>query len=656
MGFILGSSGGPFMLDFMRRQHSKLKWVWIVVIIILGGGMLVAYIPFGDLGTMAITGGDVAKVGSETVTAAEFKNTYTNYVRNMQQQLTPEIRKAFGFDKQILDYLISQKVIMAEARRLGLQVTENEIQQNIYSNPTFLSDGTFIGKERYEGLLLQNGIKVEDYENAVRSELMAAKILSFVTAGVSVSDKEAEDEYRKRNEKAVLNYFVIDPVKLEAKITLNDQDLKAYYEKNKAKYSVPEKRKSRYAFVDVLKYHMAAKADDTELKSYYDEHAEEYRLPEQITAQHILFKTENKKPEEIEAIRKKATDVVARAKKGEDFGKLAMEFSEGPSAKQGGTLGTIPRGARTPEFDQAAFALGPGAISDLVNAPDGLHIIKVNAKDEGRLRPFEEMKEAIRPIILNNKGKQKAKEVAEQIALELATNKDIHAVAAKHGATVKETPLVEQNQPIPDLGPAATPYQTNVFSLAKDAFGTAIETHNGYVVPQVVEIQPSHPASFDEAKDRVAAEAKSEKARTMATENAAKAQELITAGKTDLATMAKTFGAEPKTSEKLTRGGSIPEFGSIAERDQDIFTLPIGQLGPPTTLGGKTIVFAVKEREQIKPDEMKQALVALRTDILNSKRERYFTAYIKDVQKKMEEAKTISVNETALAQIAESVQ
>src|SRR5436190_808584 len=645
------------MLDFMRRQHKNLKWVLIPIIVILGAGMIVAYIPFSDLGSISISGAgnDVAKVGSETVTAVEFKNTYTNYVRNMQQQLTPAIRKAFAFDKQILDYLISQKVVLSEAKRLGLSVTENEIQQSIYTNQAFLSGGAFIGKERYEALLMQNNIKAEDYENAVRSELLHGKIVSFITAGVSVTDKDVEDEYRKRNEKAVLNYFLIDPSKLDAKVALSDQDQKDYYEKNKAKYNVPEKRKTRYVFVDTVKYRIAAKTDDAELKAYYDEHAEEYRLPEQLTAQEILFKTDKKKPEEIEAIRKKATDVLARAKKGEDFGKLAMEASEGPSAKVGGNLGTFERGTKGPEFDQAAFALGPGAVSDVVNLPDGLHIIKVNSKTEGRLRPFEEIKEAIRPLILYRKGEEQAKAEAEKIAVELATNKDINAVAAKHGATVKETALLEQTQPVPELGNSME-YQTKVFSLAKDAFGAALKVDTGFVVPQVVEIQATHPASFDEAKTKVAADAKAEKARQMATENATKAQDAIKAGKVDLAALAKTLGAEIKTSEKLTRSGSIPEFGSIAERDQDIFSLPLGQVGPTTTLGGKTLVFAVKERDQINPDDMKKAEESMRAEILNSKREKYFSAYIKDVQKKMEAAKSIAINENALAQVAETVQ
>src|SRR5262245_10763523 len=132
------------MLDFMRRQHSKLKWVWIVIIVVLGGGMLVAYIPFGDLGSMSISN-DVAKVGSEIVTGQEFQSAYLNYVRNMKQQLTPEIRKAFGFDRQILENLISQKVVVAEARRLGLDVTPEEVQKNVLSNPAFSAGGSFIG-------------------------------------------------------------------------------------------------------------------------------------------------------------------------------------------------------------------------------------------------------------------------------------------------------------------------------------------------------------------------------------------------------------------------------------------------------------------------------------------------------------------------------
>jgi peptidyl-prolyl cis-trans isomerase D len=643
------------MLNFMRRQRSSLKWVLVVIIVALGGSMVIGFIPFGDLGSVSITN-DVAKVGSETVTAAEFQTTYSNYVRNMQQQLTPEIRKAFGFDRQILDYLISQKVIMAEAKRLGLQVSDQEVAQAVLTNQAFQSGGTFIGKDRYEALLLQNGINAEQFEGTLRNEIIVGKVMSFVTAGVSVNDKDVETEYRKRNEKAVLNYFLVDPAKLESKVALNDQDLKDYYEKNKARYNVPEKRKSRYAYVDIIKYRIAAKTDDVELKAYYDEHAEEYRLPQEITAQHVFFKTPDTKAEAIEAVRKKASGVLDRAKKGEDFAKLATEFSEDASAKIGGNLGTLQRSGKFGAgFDEAAFALGPGAISDLVQTPGGFHIIKVNAKQDGRLRTFEEIKESIRPLILFRKGSEEAKKVADQIAADLAKTPDMNAVAAKHGATVKETALLEQSGAIPELG-NYPPYQMAVFSLAKDGIGSPLEVLNGFAIPQVTEIQAAHPASLDEAKAKVTTDAKSEKARQMAAETSAKIQEQITAGKADLATLAKTAGVEIKTSEKIARSGSLPEFGSISERDQDIFSLPLGKVGPSTTLGGKTLVFSVKEREDIKVEEMNKSKDTLRAELLNSKREKYFSAYIKEIQKKMEEAKTISINEGVMTQIAESIQ
>lgn len=646
------------MLSFMRRQHSRLKWVLVVVIIILGAGMVISLVPYlGDVGTGTVSG-DVARVAGETVTALEFQTAYTNYLRNMQQrqQLSPEILKAFGFDRQILEALIGQKVIMAEAKRLGLGVSSDELAQHIVSNPGFQAGGSFIGRDRYEALLQQNNLTAERFESAMRDELIVSKVQSFLTAGITLTDKEVETEYRNRNEKAELTYFVIDPAKLESKVApLSDQDLRTYYDKNKARYNVPEKRKSKYAFVDMVKLRSGLKATDDELRNYFGEHSEEYRLPEQVTAQHILFKAEGKTPEQVEAIRKKATDVLARVKKGEDFSKLAKEFSEDSSGPRGGDLGTFERGRMVPQFEQVAFSMGVGAISDLVTTPYGFHIIKVNGKNESRLRNFDEIKVALESRLLFDKAREQAKNIGEQIALELVSSKDINAVAAKNGATVKETALLEQTAQIPELGNSME-YQTKVFSLAKDQFGVATEVQNGYAVPQVVQIEPAHPAEFEEARTKVAADAKAEKARELATENADKVRQQIEAGKGDLPALAQSVGAEVKTSSKIIRGGSLPEYGSLIERDQEIFSLPIGKAAPPSTFSGKTLVFAVKSRDAVSPDAMKKALPDLREDMLPAKRERYFTAYIQELQKKMQTAGSISINANAMAQISSRVQ
>ncbi len=640
------------MLDFMRRQRSSLKWVWMILIFIFSVSLVLLYIPAGDLPNVSVST-DVASIGSESISAREFQTAYRTSVDRMRGQITPEMMRAFHFERQILDNLITQHVMTDEAKRLGLDVTPAEVEQKILENPVFRENGVFIGRARYEGILSQNNFTVEDFESAMTNEILRDKLRSFVTASVNVTDKDVEEEYKRRNEKAKIDYFVIDAAKLDNKVTVSEKDERDYYDKNKAKYTIPEKRKAKYVFFESLKLRAESKATDDELRQYYEQHKDEYTLPERAKAQHILFKTQGKTPEEIEKIKEKARGVLERAKKGEDFSSLAKQYSEDSTAAAGGDLGDFGHGQLGPEFEKAAFSLGVGAISDLVQTQFGIHIIKVNSKQERRERPFEEMKEAVRPIVETRKAEQKGSEVAQQAAVDLVSNKDLDAVAKKYNAQVKETPLIEPGQAIPDLGNAAE-LDRRMFTMNKGEIGTALQVDRGYVVPQVVDIVAAHPASFEEARDKVAVDVKAEKTKELAAAKAKQAEEMFKSGK-DLATTAKAVEAEIKTSDLVTRGSAIPEFGSIGELDKEVFSLPIGKPGTPLSVSGKTIAFAVKERQAINPDDMKKSLDSVRSEILPQRRDLYFTAYIQDVRKKMESNKKIKINDSVVTQIAQQI-
>jgi peptidyl-prolyl cis-trans isomerase D len=640
------------MLDFMRRQRSSLKWVWVILIFIFSVSLVLLYIPAGDLPNVSVST-DVASIGSESISAREFQTAYRTSVDRMRGQITPEMMRAFHFERQILDNLITQHVMIDEARRLGLDVTPAEVEQKILENPVFRENGVFIGRARYEAILSQNNFTVEDFESAMTNEILRDKLRSFVTASVNVTDKDVEEEYKRRNEKAKIDYFVIDAAKLDNKVTVSEKDERDYYEKNKAKYTIPEKRKAKYVFFESLKLRAESKATDDELRQYYEQHKDEYTLPERVKAQHILFKTQGKTPEEIEKIKEKARGVLERAKKGEDFSSLAKQYSEDSTAAAGGDLGDFGHGQMVPEFEKAAFSLGVGAISDLVQTQFGIHIIKVNSKQERRERPFEEMKEAVRPIVETRKAEQKGSDLAQQAAVDLVSNKDLDAVAKKYNAQVKETPLIEPGQAIPDLGNAAE-LDRRMFMMNKGEIGTALQVDRGYVVPQVVDIVAAHPASFEEARDKVAVDVKAEKTKELAAAKAKQAEEMFKSGK-DLATTAKAVEAEIKTSDLLTRGSAIPEFGSIGELDKEVFSLPIGKPGTPLSVSGKTIAFDVKERQAINPDEMKKSLDSVRSEMLPQRRDLYFTAYIQDVRKKMESNKKIKINDSVVTQIAQQI-
>src|SRR6185369_5599937 len=175
-----------------------------------------------------------------------------------------------------------------------------------------------------------------------------------------------------------------------------------------------------------------------------------------------------------------------------------------------------------------------------------------------------------------------------------------------------------------------------------------------YVVPQIIDIVAAHPASLEEAEDKVVADAKTEKAKQLATDKAKQAEELLKSGK-DLNAAAKAVGGDVKTSEFVPRSASIAEFGSIVELDKELFSLPIGKPGTPITVAGKTLAYAVKERQEINPEEMKKSMDTVRAELLPQRRDQYFLAYTQEVRKKMEASKKIKINESLVTQIAQQI-
>jgi hypothetical protein len=210
--------------------------------------------------------------------------------------------------------------------------------------------------------------------------------------------------------------------------------------------------------------------------------------------------------------------------------------------------------------------------------------------------------------------------------------------------------MVEVGQPIPELG-NATDLVQRMFTMTKGEIGTAIQVERGQVVPMLTEIAPAHPASFEEAQTRVASDLRNEKAQQLATSKVNQVQELLKSGR-DLRNVARTVGGEVKSTELLTRGGTIQDFGSVAELDREMFSLPVGKAGTPVTLGGKTLAFTVIERQEIDPEAMKSALETLRNEVLAGKREQYFNAYLQETRKRMEANGEIEIHEAILAQLA----
>ena len=632
------------MLAFFRRQ----KWLWILLIAIFSFALVIGLVPMGQIDHVHFTT-DVARVGTESVSATQFQSAYYSAVNNMGSGVTPEILRAIGFENQVVDQLVNDAVTISEAKRLGLNASTDEIQRAIVENPSFQEDGAFIGLARYQQLLASNGYTVPDFENLIRNQLVAGKLYNFVTAAAAVSDAEIEAEYRVRNERVQFEYAVLDGSALQDRVDVTEDELQEHFETNVALYTIPEKRRIRYVHISTPTIMSRTEASDDDVQVYYEEHQPEYVIPPTVRAQHILFRTEDKTPEELAEIRDQARAVLDRAKTGEDFGQLAMEFSEDTSAAVGGDLGTFGLGQMVPEFEASAFSLGEGATSDLVETAFGIHIIRVNEKQEEQVRPLAEVRPQIEAIVTRQQAAEEAVAVSQRVAVALASGDDMESVAELSGAEVRETGLLEQGERFEDLNDTDE-LETRVFSMALNEVGAAMAAADGYVVPQVVEIEASRNATFEEVQEQVQDALIAERAEELAAELAVQLREMAEAGQS-LASMAAQMDLEIQTSPMITRDGSVDQFGATTELDDQLFSLELGQVGRPVTSAGRTIAFTVLGREDVDPDGMAAGFEELRDSMLNAKRSQLFDAYTREARTRMEEDGEIEIDADLMEEV-----
>src|SRR5207248_8430570 len=311
------------------------------------------------------------------------------------------------FAQRAADNLINEKVMLSEANRMGLQVSEAEVREELEHGPyaaTFFPGGKFIGEEEYKNLLGSHDLTPPQFEHLVGNGILERKLEKLIASSATVTDAEVRQQFEKENTKVKFDYAVIKKDDILKSLHPAEAELKAFYDRNKQTYvnSIPEKRQLKYVVLDNTKMLAQTQVTQQELASYYDQHRDEYRVPEQVNVRHILIKTPlpgtdgKVDSKAVDAARAKAEDVLKQVKAGGNFADLAKKYSDDPgSAKNGGSLGWIGKGRTVPEFEKASFALPRGATSDLVNRSYGFSIIKVDDKNNTHKKSLHDVKTQI---------------------------------------------------------------------------------------------------------------------------------------------------------------------------------------------------------------------------------------------------------------------
>jgi peptidyl-prolyl cis-trans isomerase D len=607
------------------KDQSKLGYRILLgaVVLVLGGSMLLYLVPQSNT-TGEVSTDTVAKVGDSNITVQEVRQQLDQIAQRNQ---VPKALEGL-YAQQILQQLVFEKEIEYEAGRLGITVSDQERADRIRQFlPTAFNGATFVGIDQYTAQVQQRfQLTVPVFEELIRKGLLEEKFRKLVTDGISVGPAELQDEFRYKNQKVKLDYVVVKPDELEAKITPDEAEIRASYEKNKAKYQVPERRSVRYGLVDLNQIRHNVQISDEMLKLQYMANIQQYQVPNRVHVEHIVFMTVGKTDAEVDEIKKKAEDVLKQAKKGEKFEDLAKKYSEDKAKDKGGDIGWILQGQALPEYEKAAFSLPAGSISDLIRTQIGLYIIKVLEKESAHTKPFEEVKESLRPDLLNNKAEKLANDTADQLsaAIRQSNKTSLDELVKQYHLISGETRLVTATDPLLELGNSQDA-KDEIFRLRAGELSLPVRTGRGYVVLSLKEKEAAHQGSLEEVRDRVITDLKREKSTELAKSRSEELARRVKAGeKFDAA--AKALGLEPKTSDSIARNGSIPGAASGKQLGA-AFNLKAGDVGAPLSLGQNWMVYRIVEKVEPNPADFETQKKQLTEEVLQSKRSLAFEAF-----------------------------
>jgi len=649
------------MIRFLQTPGPLKKIILSGILLIICGGMVITLIP-GGLGSDLLgqpSQGVLAKVAGQNITTQEVRDRARAMAEQqvaqygpMGKQLLPMIMpRAIS---QSVEQLITGKSIVAEAERMGLKATSEDVRDELQNGrfaPTLFPGGKFIGEQAYESLLAQNNLTVATFEQDVKNEILERKLATLITGSASVSDSDVRKEFEKRNTKVKFEYAFLSQDDIRKALHPTDEELKAFYTRNQARYkdSIPEKRKIEYAFLDKSKVLAQTQVTPEELQAYYNQHREEFRVQEEVKVSHILVKTPPAGPDGkvdekgVEEARKKAEDVLKQLKGGAKFEDLAKKYSDDPgSAKQGGELGWIGRGRTVPEFEKAAFSQAKGQTSDLVKSSYGFHIIRTEDKHEAHLKTLDEVKDQIEPLIRQQKT-TRALETAGNALLDQARTQGLEKAAAAKGLNPVTTDFVGRTDVLPGVG-SSPQLMDAVFSEREKSPPDMAQLGQGVVVFQLLGIKPPATPTFEEIRSKVENDFKNERAGILLNQ---KTQELSDRAKSehDLKKAAKELGATVKTSDFVLPEGQVPDVGSMAGQASVAFTMKPGDISGPITAGTNGVVLTVLERQEPTEQDFAAKKDQIRDGLLHSKQQDLFGMFLANLRQQMEKSGKIKINE-----------
>lgn len=624
------------MLQLLRSKAQS-TFIQIIVVIIA-----LVFVFWGVGSNLSRDRQAAIVVNGEEVSFQDFQQAYDQAYQRLSDQfggnLPKKLADSLGIKQQVINQLIQTTLLRQGAEKMGIYVSAEEVKKTIESMVQFQENGSF-SIERYKAILANNRTAPTKFEKSMRVDKLAEKAAREIGNFASIAtDSEIREIYSQMNEQVEVDFVKLIPSRFEKEVEVNDDALSAWFETVKDNYKTQPQIKLRYfAFTDddIAK---KVEIDDGQIQEYYEANGQLFTEPEQRKAAHILFKATDKDSAQThEEQLAKANDVLAMARKGEDFSELAKQYSEGPSKDTGGALGFFEQGQMVPAFDDAVFSMNKGDISEVVKTQFGYHIILLEDIREATKRSLKDAKKQIIATLQKKEAESLAFQVANSTYENIISAGGLDQyLAATPEADIQESDFFPKDE-APDNLKNDKVFLEKAFSLKKGEFSSLIKGDTGYAIFLVEDIMEPVVPEMETIKATIVDDFKAAKAD----EIAKKAASDLLAGVVDAGTLieaAKDMGFSAKSSGLLSRNGKNESSDFPASLLEDAFLLSPSSSVPKEVAedGGNYYVYSFKNRVLPDMPEDSDEIDQYKASLMTFKQQQLISAWLKNQQAQAE--------------------
>ena len=572
------------------REHAD-SWLikailWLIIFAFVG----TIFYSWGMGGASNSGGGVIATVQGDKIFQGEYDRTFNNlvdfYRQQFKNQFSDEMIKKLDLKTQALEALIQKKLLLQEAEKQNLRLSDTELISHIQGLQVFQSEKKFSEKS-YRNYLQFQRVTPGEFEDNQRENLVLTKLEKLFRTSSKVSQSEIQEAFKNEKEKSKLDYVRFNDDHFQTDKTFSDQELNEFFQANKKQFEIPSQIQVEYIKIQPKAYLAEIELRDEDIEDYYQIKIADFRVKKMYQASHILShikppeiegdaSTEEKQKQAEEKAKSRATELLGKVKAGADFGEIAKKHSDDPgSGSQGGSLGEFSKGTMVSAFESALDKLAIGGISEPILTPFGYHIIKLESRTEERFKPLDEVREEVIQSLKKIKARQKTRRTTKHIYQDAENTGDLKSAAEKNQAqTVISEFFSREDHNLPEIGNQPQFFNT-AFSIGENKISQPIHTQEASFILKLAGNKEAYIPELKEVRESVE-EALIERVNEEQTSSKFKELEQKLAQEKDLEKIIKGLDLSVKKTPFFSMADSIPGIGNIQEVKEKALAMKVG--------------------------------------------------------------------------------